>query len=52
MADTVHVWPPGDLVGHEIEGDDCVCGPRSEPVHRADGSVGWVVVHHALDARP
>ena len=33
------------------ESDTCICGPSSEPVTRDDGSVGWVVVHHSLDAR-
>jgi hypothetical protein len=27
-----------------------VCGVTSEPVHRDDGSFGWVIVHHALDS--
>jgi len=31
--------------------EDCVCGPRCEPVERADGSIGWVYVHHSLDGR-
>lgn len=48
---TVHVYPPDDLVEHNLDGDDCVCGTRDEPVRRADGSVGWVVVHQALDGR-
>jgi hypothetical protein len=47
----VHVWPDGDLVDHEVEGDDCVCGVTSEPVARDDGSFGWVNTHHALDGR-
>lgn len=48
----VHVWPVSDLVAHET-GDDseCVCSPRVEPVERGDGSIGWAVVHHALDGR-
>jgi hypothetical protein len=47
--DDVHVHPLGDLVEHEPE--DCVCGPTVEPVPRDDGSVGWCIIHHALDAR-
>lgn len=42
---------PADLIEHE-EGEDCICGPTSIPVKRDDGSVGWVIVHHALDGRP
>lgn len=40
-----------DLIEHDTEGDDCVCGPTAEPVKREDGSVGWVIVHHSLDGR-
>lgn len=46
----VHVLPRGDLVAHD-ESDDCACGPTTEPVTRDDGSIGWVVTHHSLDAR-
>lgn len=45
-----HVIPTGDAFAHD-ESDTCICGPSSEPVTRDDGSVGWVVVHHSLDAR-
>ena len=48
---TVHVHPVGDLVEHITAGDDCVCGPATEPVVRDDGSVGWLIVHHSLDGR-
>jgi hypothetical protein len=52
MADSVHVYPIGDLVEHDVEnGESCVCGPTSKPVKREDGSVGWVVTHHSLDGR-
>lgn len=46
---TAHVLPVGDPIEHGT--DDCPCGPRAEPVTREDGSVGWVIVHHALDGR-
>lgn len=45
----VHVVPISDLVDHEPE--NCLCGPRAEPVKRPDGSYGWLIVHHALDGR-
>ena len=48
---TVHVLPIGDLIEHEEIGDGCVCGPQMEPVARADGSYGWLTVHHSLDGR-
>ena len=50
MTDTLHVSPVGDLIDHTAD-DDCPCGPRTEPVQREDGSMGWVVVHHSLDGR-
>jgi hypothetical protein len=47
----VHVLPVDDLIEHEDEGDDCVCGPLIEHVAQDDGSSRWMVVHHALDGR-
>lgn len=51
-SDDVHVYPVNDLVDHDLDGGDCACGPTAEPVERDDGSMGWVLVHHALDGRP
>ena len=48
---TVHVVPVGDLIHHPTDGSDCPCGPRTEPVEREDGYMGWLVVHHSLDGR-
>ena len=45
-----HVEPVNDLIDHE-DSDDCVCGPRVEPVPRDDGSMGWLVTHASLDGR-
>jgi hypothetical protein len=50
-AATAHVHPVGDEVGHVIDGDECPCGPVVERVECADGSDGWVIVHHSLDGR-
>jgi hypothetical protein len=50
-ASTVHCYPVGDLVDHDTDGDECICGPTTEPVERDDGSIGWLVVHHSLDGR-
>jgi hypothetical protein len=35
---------------HELD-EGCPCGPAVEAVKRDDGSVGWVLTHHSLDAR-
>jgi hypothetical protein len=48
---TIHVYPVGDLVEHDTDGGECVCGPTVEPVEREDGSFGWVTTHHSLDGR-
>lgn len=48
---TVHVVPTNDLIDHDTTGDDCPCGPTTEPIMREDGSNGWMVVHHSLDGR-
>ena len=50
MNDDVHVVPLDDIVDHQPD-EDCVCGPRAEPVPRADGSIAWMHVHHSLDGR-
>jgi len=51
MAD-VHVLPVNDWVEHQhATGTECACGPTTEPVPRDDGSMDWMVVHHALDGR-
>jgi hypothetical protein len=48
----LHVSPVNDLIQHVVDDDeDCPCGPRAEVVFRADGSCGWIIVHHALDGR-
>lgn len=48
---TVHTYPVGDLIEHDTEGGDCICGPTTEAVFREGGSNGWSVVHHSLDGR-
>ncbi|MCW2886995.1 MAG: hypothetical protein JWL58_3857 [Streptosporangiaceae bacterium] len=47
---SLHVVPVDDLIDHPTT-EDCVCGPRSQPVKQDDGSVRWLIVHHALDGR-
>lgn len=51
QVSTVHVVPINDLVEHETDCDDCVCGPTIEAVFREDGSNGWLILHHSLDGR-
>ena len=47
----VHVYPHRDLIEHDTDSDQCICGPTTEAVFRHDGSNGWLVVHHSLDGR-
>ena len=49
-ADILHVIPLDDLIVH-TDDDECLCGPRTEAVFRADGSNGWLIVHNSLDGR-
>lgn len=51
MPHVGHVYPLNDLIEHELEGDDCVCGPSPNRVVRDDGADAWVIVHHSLDGR-
>jgi hypothetical protein len=51
VSNRVHAYPVNDLIEHDTESDNCVCGPTQRPVKRDDGSVGWVVTHHSLDGR-
>lgn len=53
-AAIVHTIPINDLVEHDTSvetGEECLCGPKIEPVRRPDGSYGWLVGHHSLDGR-
>lgn len=50
-SSTLHVYPTHDLVDHDTNGGDCICGPTTEAVKRDDGSYGWLVKHHSLDGR-
>lgn len=51
MSAPFHIVPVNDLVEHDTSGNECVCGPSSEPVFREDGSCGWLIVHNSLDGR-
>ena len=49
--DIIHTSPINDVIEHITDGDDCPCGPTTEPVEREDGSFGWHILHHSLDGR-
>ena len=46
MTPTIHTLPVADLVEHNSDSDDCICGPDIEFVEG-----GKHVVHHSLDGR-
>jgi len=48
---TIHTYPERDLIEHDTESDDCLCGPDVEAVPGTDGYVGWLIKHHSLDGR-
>lgn len=51
-SDTYHVYPIDDLTEHDTsDNGDCPCGPETQAVERDDGSMSWVLTHHALDGR-
>lgn len=50
-ANDWHVYPEHDLIEHVTDGGECPCGPRTDPVPRDDGSMGWIQIHHSLDGR-
>lgn len=45
-----HVYPVDDLVEHNTNGDDCVCGPTWVLLNDGEGDV-WLLRHHSLDGR-
>ena len=50
----VHVYPLNDLIEHDTDGGDCICGPDYEYIDPATGEAypdGPVVTHHSLDGR-
>lgn len=49
--DNVHVFPVDDVIGHEVDGEDCPCLPEIEPIVLEDGSIRYVYIHHAWDGR-
>ena len=46
-----HLYPNDDLIEHDVDGGDCICGPTTEAVFRDDGSNWWLTAHHSLDGR-
>jgi hypothetical protein len=50
-VESIYVVPVDDLIGHDTDTEECVCGPEIEPVERDDGSIAWLFVHHSLDGR-
>lgn len=48
----VQVYPDRDLIDHDLDGIDCICGPKVE--WGDEGGTypnGPLVTHHALDGR-
>lgn len=51
MGQTIHVYPTYDLVEHDTDGEDCICGPATEAVPDGRGGYGWIILHNSLDGR-
>jgi hypothetical protein len=45
-ARPIHVYPVDDLIEHDRESDECICGPDFEWIEGTK-----LVVHQALDGR-
>jgi hypothetical protein len=50
-SNNVHVYPTKDLIEHDTDSEDCICGPTVEACEREDGSYGWLLTHHSMDGR-
>jgi hypothetical protein len=48
MNDVIHTIPLNDLIEHDTNDDNCVCGPEVVLFERWDGSYGFQVFHHSL----
>ena len=48
---TIHVYPVNDLIQHNTDSDECLCGPTIGAVIADDGSCGWRVTHNSMDGR-
>ena len=51
MTETLHVVPIDDLIEHQTDGDECICGPDCELVQRDDAPDMYLYSHHSLDGR-
>jgi hypothetical protein len=50
----IHVVPVNDLIEHDTDGGDCICGPDHIYIDPETGdpfSSGPIVSHHSLDGR-
>jgi hypothetical protein len=47
----VHVVPVADVIAHDDEGVDCICGPDVEYLIGREGRHGKLITHHSLDGR-
>ena len=50
MIEDMHVYPVNDLIEHDTESEDCICGPRTDFVQTDHGD-GYIILHHSLDGR-
>ena len=41
-----HIYPLNDLIKHDTDGSDCICGPRIFKCAEEK-----IMIHHSLDGR-
>jgi len=44
----IHVWPDHDLIDHDLDSDDCICGPLVEYYQNAQMPDSVVIIHYCL----
>lgn len=49
-AVTFHIYPLVDSIGHDLDGDLCVCGVTTKLIQDDHGGPDrWLQIHHSLD---
>lgn len=51
MGQTVHTYPVHDLIAHDTETEQCICGPSVEFIPCEGEPDGWHILHNSLDGR-
>jgi hypothetical protein len=50
-CNNTHVYPLDEEHLHTLEGEDCICHPKVDPVYSEGVYQGKVIVHNSFDGR-